>query len=180
MTDTLRVPDCANPDSQPRWEWTSEMITIFGFFLQDTIRVVLLCLSILAWRALKRGEQGVAELRIFLRGLIVLFLFETLEISLKATEVHGICDAPEVWERRLRRNSTMSEGMCEVVSNLYDYAWGVCVLILLAAVIRMVHAHLTALGGATWQQRQQERQQTTSQQPPARGPQDVEVAVVKD
>ena len=149
---------------RPRWEWTSTMVTVFGFVLQDIVRVGMLGLSILAWRALKRGEQAVGELRAFFRGLLVLFVFEMLEISLKFTEVHGICNAPEVWERRLRRNSTLSEGSCEVIANLYDYGWGIIVLIILASVLRMTHAHLTSLGGATWRQREHERQQQQSQQ----------------
>jgi hypothetical protein len=57
------------------------------------------------------------------------------------TQVHAICDAPEVWAARNRsialgRNHTFSEPMCELVSNLYDFAWG---LIHLAVGTYMAH-----------------------------------------
>ena len=61
---------------RPRWEWTSTNLTIFAFFLQDVCRTVLLALCFVALRALRQGKDGVAELRGFLRGLIVLFFLE--------------------------------------------------------------------------------------------------------
>ena len=72
--------------ARPLWEWTSTGLTIFAFVLQDCARAVLLVLSVLSWRALKRGQDGGPMLRNFMRGLLILACLEALEMVLKFGE----------------------------------------------------------------------------------------------
>ena len=151
---------------RPTWEWNRTVITIFGFFLQNLSRTFNVILCFYAWRALKQGKDALVELRQFLRGLTVLWMLELFEICLKATEVRNICDAPEVWERR-NNGSGLSENLCELVSDLYDYAWGVCVLLYIGFIFRMVHSHVKALGGDTWSTAAAQEQQQQGGPSPA-------------
>jgi hypothetical protein len=115
--------------------------------MQALARVYLLVLSVLTCRALNREQGGARELRHFVRGLVVLFGLELIEMCLKFGEVHAVCDAAEVWAARARRgrNTSMSETMCEVISDVYDFAWGVITLVVLAVIIRVAHSHLRTL-----------------------------------
>ena len=151
---------------RPTWEWHSTMITIVAFYLQDALRAALLVLCVFGCKALRKGRDGVAEWRLLLRGLLVLAVLEMFEISLKAVEVHNVCDAPEVIAARARRNGTgsLSEQQCELISDLYDYLWGVMTLVVLGTVIRVVHSHIRAFGGATWQQQSQQQSQPQPRQ----------------
>jgi hypothetical protein len=132
---------------RPLWEWTSTGLTVFAFVMQALARVYLLVLSVLTCRALNREQGGARELRHFVRGLVVLFGLELIEMCLKFGEVHAVCDAAEVWAARARRgrNTSMSETMCEVISDVYDFAWGVIALVVLAVIIRVAHSHLRTL-----------------------------------
>jgi hypothetical protein len=165
---------------RPTWEWTSTAVTVFAYFLQDLLRLWLLFLCFHAWRALKKGEAAVADLRMVLRALIVLFFLEVIEVALKAFEVHAVCDAPEVWERRRRPDyHGLSEAQCELVSDLYDYGWGAMSLLVIGTVIRAVHSHVRSLGGATWssegQAQGQGQGQGEAQNPEPRAPTTSEV-----
>lgn len=142
---------------RPLWEWTSTGLTIFAFILQDVCRLVLISISISAWRGLNRGRDGAYHLRILLRGLAILLLMEVVEMALKFGEVHAVCNAPEVYEAHLRRaikynlttyNATRAEHWCEIVSDVYDFGWGLVALLLLLYVLRIVHSYLRGLSGA--------------------------------
>lgn len=41
----------------------------------------------------------------------------------------------------------VSERMCEVISDVYDFGWGVVTLAVLFNVVRVVHSHVRALEG---------------------------------
>ena len=132
-------------------QWNSSNLTFIAFFLQNFVRFILLILCAQAWRALRAGKDGVAELRSFLRFLLFLTLLEVMELSIKAIEVHNVCDAPQVWARRIAsNNSGLSEPLCELIADVYDYLWGGIVLLILLSVIRITHAHIIAHGGSTW------------------------------
>ena len=87
------------------------------------------------------------ELRWLLGGLALLFLLEVLEMGFKFAEVHAVCDAPEVWAARQRRNNTsaLSERMCEAISDAYDFGWGVVTLLVLVTVARVLHSYIRML-----------------------------------
>jgi len=133
--------------ARPLWEWTSTATTIFAFVLQDACRAVLLIVMVLCCRALnKPAADAIPILRTFFRTLVVLFGLECFEMFLKFFEVHSVCDAPEVWAARAKRmnatgNPGMSETMCEIVSDLYDFGWGIVTLAILATAAKIVHAH---------------------------------------
>ena len=148
---------------RPAIEWNSTNIIVdvvfdrifqtsasvdFGFILQNLIRIFLLALIFTMWKALRAGKDGTKELRVFLRGLMVLFVFECFDMALQAVSVHNICDAPAVWRGV---NNSMNEFQCELIADVYDYVWGFIVLCILGTTIRVVHSHLVALGGATWE-----------------------------
>ena len=53
---------------------------------------------------LSQGASGAfRHLRMFLRGIFVLALLECVELALKSTEVHAVCNAPIVLAKRLER-----------------------------------------------------------------------------
>ena len=140
--------------ARPLWEWTSTVMTIFAFVLQDATRLMLLVLSVLAWRNLSRGANGAFHLRVFLRGLFVLALLECVELALKSTEVHAVCNAPIVLNKRLERaqranlsnfDPLSAEHWCEVVSDVYDFGWAIIALLILAYVMRVTHSYLRGL-----------------------------------
>ena len=151
---------------RPTWQWRSTMLTFIAFYLQDSLRAVLLVLCFHGCKALNKGRDGVAALRLLLRGLCFLAVLEMFEISLKAVGgEHTICEgdtsdssakvwasSPAVWAARARgvNGTGLSEAQCELLSDLYDYLWGAITLLVLALVIRVVHSHIRALGGATW------------------------------
>jgi hypothetical protein len=142
--------------ARPLWEWTSTGLTIFAFVLQDCARAVLLVLSVSAWRALSRGQDGAPVLRTLIRGLFLLACLEAVEMVLKFGEVHAVCNAPEVLEAHLKRaqrynltgfNMTTGYdgGWCEMFSDVYDFGWGLFSLFVLLYVIRVVHSYLRLL-----------------------------------
>ena len=133
---------------RPQWEWTSSAVTVVAFVLQDVCRLVLLLACVPAWRALslEHGLEGVPVLRRLLCGLVLLLVLEMVEMVLKFWEVHAVCDAPEVWRvRELRNGTAMSETMCEVFSDLYDFLWGVATLVFLALVAYLLRSHIRNL-----------------------------------
>ena len=142
--------------ARPLWEWTSTMTTITAFILQDICRVVLLVLCVAAWRGLNRGRDGAEHLRALLRGLLILVFLEMLEMFLKFFEVHAVCNAPVVLAahraRAIKYNLTgfnlttgADDGWCEMVSDIYDFGWGIFALLILLYVIRVVHSYLRLL-----------------------------------
>ena len=113
----------------------------------------------MAWRALRKGGHGVPTLRLFLRGLCLLVVAELIEMCLKFSEVHAVCNAPEVLAAHLRRakkynltgfNMTTGadSGFCEMFSDLFDFGWGVIALCILLYVIRVVHSHVRGVEDA--------------------------------
>ena len=132
---------------RPLWEWTSNFSTIFAFILQDVCRFILLVLSILACRALCQGRDGIGYLRALFRGLLVLIVLEAVELCFNAQAVHSVCDAPEVWAARERRgrNNTMDEERCELISNIYDFAYGGLAILLLMYISYVVHSYVREL-----------------------------------
>lgn len=132
---------------RPLWEWTSNFSTVFAFILQDVCRFILLVLSILACRALCQGRDGIGYLRALFRGLLVLIVLEAVELCFNAQAVHSVCDAPEVWAARERqgRNNTMDEERCELISNIYDFAYGGLAILLLMYISYVVHSYVREL-----------------------------------
>ena len=68
---------------QPIWAWSATADTLLGFY-QNSCRFVLIVLCLVAWRALLKGRDGVAELRVFLRALILLFGLQIIEVAYSA------------------------------------------------------------------------------------------------
>lgn len=118
-----------------------------SFVLQDVCRFILLVLSILACRALCQGRDGIGYLRALFRGLLVLIVLEAVELCFNAQAVHSVCDAPEVWAARERRgrNNTMDEERCELISNIYDFAYGGLAILLLMYISYVVHSYVREL-----------------------------------
>ena len=150
---------------QPDWGWSYSNATVIGFY-QNACRFVLIPLCGFAWIALIRGKDGVAEMRAFLRCLVILFILTLFELAITAVQDNPGChnplaDLPEgtipdgvpldVWAKQAGLNVTgYTPSQCELVADLVDFAWGLTAVIIIATVIRVVHSHVASLGGNVW------------------------------
>jgi hypothetical protein len=107
---------------RPQWEWTSTALTITAFWCQNLMRAVMIPMCIVCWRGI--DAQKDVPLQIFFRFLVVLVFLEFIELFLKFFEVHAICSAAPVVKARSEGHG-MTEEMCELVSDFYDFVWQV-------------------------------------------------------
>jgi hypothetical protein len=104
--------------ARPSWEWTSTTLTIVAFWIQNTVRVVMIPMACYALSGL--GQRKDKGLQTFFRFTLVLIVLELVEMVVKFWEVHAVCEAAQ--KHRKRPHTAEQNARCEWFSDICECA----------------------------------------------------------